>query len=552
MNYILLISSLFLSSSILFAAPTKIKINGKFEVSEDFGGDTLEDYSVVLLQKNGGLNSKTLNESGKFSFRINKNQLNGASLFLKTPEGSYYGQILLKRSITEQTANMYFSGKPANKKRNSIVLGKISVFQNYALLNRAPNRKVLKTANITRTDSEGVPLGSGNLGFVDTLEGSVIINADEEAVNPGEDLDLDGVPNALDSDDDGDRVMDYADPDTAETTARDNLYTSLYLSMNETLNANVGDGLTESAINTVMEGENKFAFAFFYPVREGESFTGGHFECDRGLAYCNPDGSDSVYAGITESDPAVQNQNWFDYNDDGSPYNIESIRAGQVMVAAVQPRASITEFVAGQLMTAVLNTSSGSVRKPVAIGPFFVSVPAVKSYDAGFGNIEVDYSNSSEPGTGPGNPIILSATKTLRLTFWRPQRTGVSGAGEGEYVDMGNLHYGIIVGGLSTEFTCAGFYTGLSSSLTEDSNPLGEGDSPFSNQGARLWPLTDSDADSEIDVNNTVSFTVDLDDCLTRAGESTSGTLQLSLTAAGADLSGGASRGAQMLYVQLP
>jgi hypothetical protein len=120
---------------------------------------------------------------------------------------------------------------------------------------------------------------------------------------------------------------------------------------------------------------------------------------------------------------------------------------------------------------------------------------------------------------------------------------------EAEYQDFGALNYGVIIE--NAQATCAGFYSNLSADLVEDPSPLGPGESPFANQGANLNPLVDQSTDQPTSADSLLSFTVDLKSCLARSG-GTPGTYSVTLSAAGADLTGGRNTANQIIYVTIP
>jgi hypothetical protein len=197
--------------------------------------------------------------------------------------------------------------------------------------------------------------------------------------------------------------------------------------------------------------------------------------------------------------------------------------------------------------------TSESSSRTLALTPYFVSIPAIQNYNSGSGSTAVDYSgvtadSGSIPGVSPGDPIVLSGVGELSVTFWRPQRAAIRSDETGFY-DWGNLHYGAIIE--DAQATCAGFYSNVSSDLEVDPTPLGEGDSPFANAGANMYPYTDTQGDRAVDVANSLSFTVNLKDCLARANRS-AGTYRVNVTAAGEELKGGNNAATQGFYVQIP
>ena len=134
------------------------------------------------------------------------------------------------------------------------------------------------------------------------------------------------------------------------------------------------------------------------------------------------------------------------------------------------------------------------------------------------------------------------------MTFWKPQRQAIR-TDESGYYDWGNLNYGIVIE--DTQATCAGNYSNVSSDLTEDSTPFGTGDSAFANTGANLTPLKDGVADRAVDAANTLTLTVNLKQCLSRAG-SNPGVYRVNLSSAGESLTGGMTTATQGMYIQIP
>jgi hypothetical protein len=187
-----------------------------------------------------------------------------------------------------------------------------------------------------------------------------------------------------------------------------------------------------------------------------------------------------------------------------------------------------------------------------ALPPYFISVPALKQYVANGTTTVVDYSavsptGGSIPGTSSSDPIVLGADGLISFQFWRPQREPLGS--ESGYIDYGGLNYGVIIE--NAQATCGGFYSALSSELTEDTTPLGTNNSPLSNQGANLNPLVDSAIDRATSSSNLLSFTVDLKSCLARSGGA-AGTHMVTLSSAGASLTGGRNTANQFMYVTIP
>lgn len=528
------------------AAPAKYKLTGKVK---DGAG-----YRLLLIQKNGNTKEVTLGSSGAFSFKnLSKSQLKSASMQLVGPDGAYFGPVVLGgKSNKVSVAFSADTSTPA-----ALSLGQVQIKDGFAKVKNFPNKKFVSKANVTAVAFK--PEGAGNLGLAAPGSTSALTLklpkvAAEELENPGLDPDRDGLPSVVDADDDGDGILDAVDSDSE---GLDVPMTSLNLDFRRSINSHVRSGLSDEIIDAVIGGENAFSLSLFFSQPQGSTVDGGYVVCPDSLVYCRQNTPTAFYGGVSESTTEFRNKLWTELlNADGYP-RMENLTIGgsfQAIVASIQPRVGRDQFRPGDILRAVLTSGSTVVSsKTLAVAPYFVSVPAIKEYNAGFGTVQVDYASvnaesGSIPGVSEGDPIVLSGTGDLTVNFWRPQRTSIR-SDESGYLDIGGLKYGLVIG--SAQATCAGLYTNVSSELVEDTDALGTGGSPFANQGANLDPYTDSIADRPADVANLLSFTVNLKDCLARAGLS-AGTYGIALEASGPDVTGGRITAAQGFYVQIP
>lgn len=522
------------------AAPKTYTLNGRLQGKAGF--------VVMLVEQSGRTRSVPLKQSGNFSFKkLALKTLRNASLQLIDKNGRYAGPVVLGTKGAK--ASIRFSGKAPSAA--AFELGKLTLKSGYATLKK---NKLLKSVYLPPTipTIDGKPSGAGELGLVAAPAGIVSIRAAEDA--PGADPDRDGVPNAFDVDDDGDLVLDATDPDSQGAEIP---YTGLNFRFFDTRNAHVGAGLSDEIIDAIVAGENIFSLTFFIALApEQSNIDGGHVVCDDALTYCRRNNPLGFYGGIVESSPSFRNRPWADLlTIDGYP-RMEKIdlSGGSAIVASIQPRVGGAVFRPGDVYQVNL-TQGSTVRqtRSLALAPYFVSIPALERYntaptDPEASDVTVDYSNASAiPGNSTGNPIILSSEGLLRVRFWRPQREPIR-SDETGYYDWGNLNYGLIIE--QAQATCAGLYSDLEG-VTEASNSLGTGGSPFANQGAKLSPLVDNTGDRRANIANTIAFTVDLKTCLARAGLSP-GTYTIPLRAAGTPVTGGEISAVQTFVVQIP
>jgi hypothetical protein len=316
----------------------------------------------------------------------------------------------------------------------------------------------------------------------------------------------------------------------------------------------VRDGLSASAIDAVVSGENVFSSTFFISLPQNSNVDGGYVICGDSLTYCRRNTPLGYSGGVSESSDAFRGPMSSILTSSGYP-KLERISVGgsPAVVLSIQPRVGRDVFRPGDLYRVVLTSNGREVSsRTFSLPPYFVSIPALKEYTANGTTTSVDYTavtpeSGTIPGVSPGSPIVLGSDGLLTLTFWRPQREPLGT--ESGYQDFGGLNYGAVIE--SQQATCAGLYTGVSSELVEDTTALGTGNSPLANQGANLHPLVDQATDRPTSSSNTLTFTVDLKTCLSRSGGSP-GTYVVDLSAAGADLTGGSNKASQMIYVTIP
>lgn len=509
-------------------------------------------YSLLLVAKDGSSKSVKLTSSGAFTFsKISTRALAGSSLQLIGTDGRYFGPVVLGRKGTKVSTTL--SGKNTNSSA-VINLGKLTLRTGFA--SAAGLKAGLYTTPQISADSSGKPTGAGNLGVVPVAPGSAGLRGAQvrpfNESKPGDDSDKDGVLNSVDADDNNNGVLDPADPASKGT---DTPYVSFNSDFRRSLNAHIRSGLSDSAIDAVVSGQNGFSSTFFISLPQNSSINGGYIVCSDSLTYCRPNTPLGYSGGVSESSNAFRAPLSSLLNAQGFP-RLERITVGgsfPAIVLSMEPRVGRDAFRAGDLYRIVLTSGSKEISsRTFALPPYFISVPAIKEYTANSITTVVDYDSlspesGSVPGAGPTDPIILGSDGLLSVTFWRPQREPL--ASESGYQDFGGLNYGILVGQLQA--TCAGLYSNLSSELVEDPNALGNGGSPLANQGANLSPLVDQIGDRPASSAYLLSATVDLKTCISRVG-APPGTYSVALRAAGTEVTGGSNSAVQNIYVTIP
>ena len=246
-------------------------------------------YTVIALAASG--KAKTDRAArGKFKLRPPTKKV---TLQLRAPDGTYAGPIVVAK---KEDGTRAIVGVKAGAKLGKI---KVNPGDGYAkLAKRLPG----KYLNLKRTAlaEQGAPVGAGNLGRVPASTGGGA---------PG-DGDLDGIPNALDVDDDGDVILDRFDPESGTAAARGSADTPdvvvraislLNLDLPDAVNANA-PGLTEEQIEAALPSFGGLILGSLGIEAEGQSDPPVELDCgdpDTGLIYCRKNGSTGTITSVS-------------------------------------------------------------------------------------------------------------------------------------------------------------------------------------------------------------------------------------------------------------
>jgi hypothetical protein len=369
------------------------------------------------------------------------------SLHLRAQDGTYAGPIVVGR---ERDGKRAIVGVVAGAR-----LGPVEVHapKGYAKV-VALAEKWVDTKRWARAKS-GVPIGAGNFGRVRSKH--------THGGAPG-DRDLDGVPNPLDVDDDGDRILDNLDLSTAGGGARatkdqggcgpNNAYCQTVASslapeqFEQTVNVSAG-----STAAQIDAGLTSFGTLRFGPLSDtAELDCGGQPDPDNpdgwigGLSYCTRGGTGVATFGPSEGTPFPGPPGGqFDLDGDGfGTFPASSFGASSF----IRPSATSDEIKTGDILIQRVTSDGTETPIPATLNFVFVTIPALVSYsDTASDSATVSYPVSSGgPGTY-GNPFPVSAPAgedvVVTLTFWRPQRQPIPGSDPptAQWMDIGHLTY---------------------------------------------------------------------------------------------------------------
>jgi len=315
------------------------------------------------------------------------------------------------------------------------------------------------------------------------------------------DVDKDGLVEALDVDDNGNGIIDNYDSSSVTQPANSfRVFSNFKLEMNESLNLHA-TGLSTALVDSALSRAQTLAIA----VAGG---TGETTELDcTGLSYCSAGGTGTAPPTGGSAFPGTAGGS-FDPDGDG----FGTITKGPTGDFQLGTGASTSTISAGDtLIERVIGTDGVERQIPGVLNFIFTSIPAIKSVVINSDPAQtIDYTLTNNRLGSLNNCISVPATGTvlIKITGWRPQRPGVTAAGEGTYVDLGNSKITIdIPNGPTPGGPASGPGNCAASAYSEsDTNLSTTGDG-----------LQDNKGDIDADASNTYEFTLDVTSCLASA-----------------------------------
>ncbi|MGH3432983.1 MAG: hypothetical protein ACRDQB_09130 [Thermocrispum sp.] len=469
-------------------------------------------YTVVALAANGKARSVRVRRH-RFSLRA---PAKSVTLHLRSRNGRYAGPIVVRR---ERRGRRVVVGVRAGAR-----LGRVRVRRGYATSRRL-GRKWIDRRWAARA-RRGVPIGNGrNVGRVRSRG--------RGGRGLGRDRDLDGVPNLLDIDDDGDRILDRLERPTSASASQSEVTneflfkSNLPLELHETANANAA-GLTPAQMDAALSGFGELHLN----ILPGDSAV---LDCGSpqsradprlgGLVYCTRGGSGKLMTDVPGDpfrgfpDPCC------DPDNDGlgsmTPSSPDRAPGAGNLVMFLRHGATSAQIGTGDLLIQRV-TRGGLVSDfPGTVQFIFASVPALVSYSDGQGNSATVNYPVTGPNPGPGGPgtrgngFPVSAAPggdvVVTLTFWRPQR-GPIPPETAAWIDMGGLNY-TVQGAIAEVGGCP---QGAFSESDPKLRPLERAD-VHPNDYAGVKDLA---ADQPANPANTFTYRLNLTRCLAAHGRS--------------------------------
>lgn len=405
-------------------------------------------WTVVALAADGSVRVATT-RAGRFSLRPTATRV---TLHLRAPDGTYAGPVVVGRRDRGRRAVV---GVRAGARLGTLVLSRR---QGYTRTKRRPARRAIVETWRARA-RDGVPIGAGRYGRVRTT-------VPRSETSPG-DLDLDGIPDLLDIDDDGDRLLDRFDRRTARprgraTTIDDQFLfqTDLSVPLDLAVNANAG-ALSLERADAVLVGSG-FLQLGIIPADLAELDCGTpQSRTDPalgGLVYCTRGGTARHFLPGAASDDLRRFPEAFDPDGDGfgtmTPSNPDPAPGSGQLAMFLRHGATSAQIGTGDLLVQRVTRGGMETQYAAAVQFVFGTVPAPVSLDDGHGNRhEFRHPVSGHPTPGPGmfgNPLPVTAPAgkpvVVTIRLWRPQRRPIPPE-TAPWIDLGRLNYYAAVDG---------------------------------------------------------------------------------------------------------
>ena len=399
---------------------------------------TKPGYTVIALSADGRATS-VVAKRGSFRLRPRGRTL---TLHLRAANGTYAGPVVIRGGGSRVILGVK-AGAP---------LGTIAVRSGYARLTRRLASRWVDRTRMARA-RRSVPIGAGVFGRVRSKPPRSPVAGDR---------DRDGIPDALDIDDDGDLTLDDFELSRTRAARRSGvfideefaIFAGLDAQLTQTVNANATPATTAQA-DALLAGSGSLKVGF---VR-GDS---AELDCGRpqsradpsvgGLAYCSPGGTGRLLvAGSVDPSTFPAFPDCCDPDGDGFG-TLQPLEA-KTTTMVLRHGATTAQIGTGDLLIERVTTGGVETQLTTTVQYVFATVPALVSYNDRQGNAAtISYPVADgAPGTVPGNGLPVTAGPNgdviVTLTFWRPQRRPIAGEAclgstpPCEWIDIGRLGY---------------------------------------------------------------------------------------------------------------
>lgn len=530
--------------------------------------------SALVLTTNGTTYYAKPAANGKFTVKMPASKVANSTVQMVDSTGKYLGPVILG---TTKVKTKYKSITGLKKVTSGTVsLGAIAMKTGYAV---SASKKAGGTNGVMAVDKSGKPKGAGNGGrvksggFAPVAVASIVRkmaatkcpdgSTRDTAISgtgAGQDLDCDGVPNAVDVDDNGNGSLDIMDQSTNNSNDKSNYtasmstYSGIDAPMTSKLNIHASDATTLLAsIKSILASDSSSTAGSFniavylgewtFSRQTGSTPDGVYVQCT-GIKWCDPTltsataklqsftevssilgwtsaawsktGPTDLSSGKAVASTTYTSNGMYKFKDSSGQGRFAAFVSpsyqGDDVLSVVRPADVL-----------LLHAISGGVDTvfTINVSPFFLTTPYLSAATA----TGVTTNNAANLAAGD---VAMGSDGKLSLSFYRPQRLLLEGetgeATNSMFKSQHGLHYGIgfyqgYINGRENrasvgELGCGGAdaasnYVGLSSTMKAETAAYGADE-----MGSDFWPVLDNTTDESTD-DSAMSFTWDMKNCFT-------------------------------------
>ncbi|RIL11190.1 MAG: hypothetical protein DCC75_02810 [Proteobacteria bacterium] len=473
--------------------------------SDDSGTSKSEESGKVTIELSSGSKGRVYlvdAETGKLAANV--------ILAIKSGGKFYTWNKAKKEKRCKGSARAIYGAKVKGASLNIGVL-KVKASSGFAYTTKALKAGEMDKAATGTVNNQCVPTGNAATLGLGTPDAQAIRKRKGISIKAeGDDPDSDGLPSIVDVDDDNDGIQDgydsdksFTNPPSGEVATELRVFSNIKPEIQSSLNAYV-QTLTDDAVNALVRNSNLAIQV------AGGSTLATEMDCGA-LSYCSSGGT-----GTSNAQPFPDS---FDSDSDGKG----TITPGGTGDFQLTTNANKDQIGAGDLLIQEVDNGDGTTTSITAMLNFiFNTTPAVASLTMGATTVTPVYP-AVDNMLGSLNNCWEAPSgwdKKLVVTAFRPQRPGITGAGEGSLVDVGNSRISIDIPNSPCSALNSGGCSGQNSARCS-LDSYTESDDNLEREGEGLKDLRgDQDTDTDNPDGNQITFTVDLSTCLSETWDS--------------------------------
>jgi len=324
-------------------------------------------YTLLVMSRTHIVALLKLAPSGRFKVKAGGD----VTLQLLRPNNTFFGPIVVAHAAGR--AYEALAG-------HNLALGLIRLRAGYAAPSKQLSTKVVDRSVWARADRVGKPVGAGNLGLLARKHSARAMMAElshsgsgSGPLPPGGDPTHVGIVTAFNADVTGAGVPNNENAASAQASGS-GLFTEIYQPLEMSVNADA-IGVTPAQISDIVKQDLRLDFYLNSRAAMGATVSGVTVDCGA-LVYCaSGTGTATVTMSGNTTGPTGGRWDGTVPANSGSPGVFSTQIAPNVGTAQINP---------GDVFLVHYQTPSGDVIQPTTLTTYFLTVPALASYDVGW------------------------------------------------------------------------------------------------------------------------------------------------------------------------